>query len=297
MEHVHKIELRKTRDFSEKVNVTFEFIRVNYKPLFTCILFISAPFSLIGMLLMSYSQNFIMYDAIGSIDSSGMISGIVLMIPAYILIIGGYLLNSSVINNFVRLYEEKDDPFSITVSEVWSKAVADIGTLLGASILVGIMVFTGFIFLIIPGVYLMVALSLIVPVIIIERKTVSDGISRCFTLIKDKWWSTFGLLFVMGILQAVIGLVFNIPTYVIVIFQEYIAPSSETFNPPLWVKVSSLLASAISAIGSNLVASLTSLAIVFQFFNLVERREATGFINKLENFGKQEENTGTRESF
>jgi len=42
----------------------------------------------------------------------------------------------------------------------------------------------------------------------------------------------------------------------------------------------------ISTIGSMLVQSLVLVAIVFQYYNLVERREGSGIINSINNIGK-----------
>jgi len=43
--------------------------------------------------------------------------------------------------------------------------------------------------------------------------------------------------------------------------------------------------------GVNLFQSIVILAVTFQFYNLVERREARGLMNKLDSFGKTDVNT------
>ena len=45
------IEFQQARDFSKKINVTFEFIKQNFKPLFKSILFIAGPPMLVGSVL------------------------------------------------------------------------------------------------------------------------------------------------------------------------------------------------------------------------------------------------------
>ncbi len=54
---VQKIELRKTRDFSAKINITFEFMRQNFRILAKSIIYIGGPFILVeGVFMGMYQQ-------------------------------------------------------------------------------------------------------------------------------------------------------------------------------------------------------------------------------------------------
>ena len=53
MQTIQIIEYRRTRDFSRKMNATFEFIRQNFKGLGKSILFISGPPILMASVLMA----------------------------------------------------------------------------------------------------------------------------------------------------------------------------------------------------------------------------------------------------
>ena len=46
------LEFHKARDFSKKINDTFEFLKQNFKPLTKSVLFIAGPPVLMGSLLM-----------------------------------------------------------------------------------------------------------------------------------------------------------------------------------------------------------------------------------------------------
>src|SRR5450432_3720003 len=52
-----KVELRKTRDFSDNLNDTFLFIRQNFKPLLTCFLAIAGIFMLTSAVLTGIYQS------------------------------------------------------------------------------------------------------------------------------------------------------------------------------------------------------------------------------------------------
>lgn len=291
MEHFQKIELRRTRDFGEKFNATFEFIRQNYKGFMPAVLFISIPLIVVGSVLLSYYTNFTLYQDAGSYGAEGNVFGMMgnffgFFLIAYLFMGVGYLINTSLVYNYMRLYPGRENPTVMTVGELWDHSKGDIGNIFVASLLVAVVAGIGFLFLVIPGFYLGITLSLIIPIIIFERKSVGDAFSRCFYLIKDKWWSTFGLLLVAGLLQGTMGLIFNIPEIVLsFIFTLNRAESDFLNDPPMWQKVALIIAAIIKGVGSGLLMCISFIAIAFQYFNLVERREATGLMSQIEGFG------------
>ena len=78
--------------------------------------------------------------------------------------------------------------------------------LLGLSIVVGVLVFIGLIFFIIPGIILALIWFVAVPVMIIEDKGVFDSMSRSGELTKSNRWRLFGLgvLIYIGIFVVVL---------------------------------------------------------------------------------------------
>lgn len=71
------------------------------------------------------------------------------------------------------------------------------------TILVGIIVFLGFVALIIPGIILAIMFGLSFPVLIIENKGVLDSMSRSRGLVSNRWLKTFGTFLVIGIIVAI----------------------------------------------------------------------------------------------
>lgn len=66
-----------------------------------------------------------------------------------------------------------------------------LGPLIGWAFLAGVLVTFGFVLLIVPGMYLAVVLGAsVVGVVVFERA----GLGRCFDLIKNRFWVTFGRL-------------------------------------------------------------------------------------------------------
>ncbi|NOZ34534.1 MAG: hypothetical protein GXO80_04460, partial [Chlorobi bacterium] len=54
-------------------------------------------------------------------------------------------------------------------------------------------------------------------IIIYENKSATESISRSFEIIKGKWWQTFGLILVFGLIIGSMSYIFIIPIYAVVI--------------------------------------------------------------------------------
>jgi hypothetical protein len=65
--------------------------------------------------------------------------------------------------------------------------------------------------LILPAVWLGVAWSLAFPVLIAEGQRGTKALGRSFKLIQNRWWPTFGVLFLAFLMQSLIGIVLGIP--------------------------------------------------------------------------------------
>jgi hypothetical protein len=96
----------------------------------------------------------------------------------------------------------EDGKVDWTVGELLKSINPKLLPLLGLSIVVGVLVFIGLIFFIIPGVILALIWFVAVPVMIIEDKGVFESMSRSGELTKSNRWRLFGLMVVvyLGIL-------------------------------------------------------------------------------------------------
>ena len=96
----------------------------------------------------------------------------------------------------------EDGKVDWTVGELLKSINPKLLPLLGLSIVVGVLVFIGLIFFIIPGVILALVWFVAVPVMIIENKGVFESMSRSGELTKSNRWRLFGLMVVvyLGIL-------------------------------------------------------------------------------------------------
>src|SRR5205085_6541713 len=73
-----------------------------------------------------------------------------------------------------------------------------------ASIVAGILIVIGFVFLVIPGVYLIVRWIFIPETVVLERKGAFAALSRSGELVRGSWWRVFGIGLVLFLLTAIL---------------------------------------------------------------------------------------------
>ena len=102
---------------------------------------------------------------------------------------------------------------AFTLQEGFSFGTSKIVVAIIASIITGLLVFFGLFFLVLPGIYLFVSLSLILPAIAIGDKEVGSSISESFRLIKGRWFKSFGL----GITVFLVAVAYGIAVGIVLI--------------------------------------------------------------------------------
>jgi hypothetical protein len=93
----------------------------------------------------------------------------------------------------------------VDIDQSYRFGFAHFGSVLGASILVGIVVAVGFLLLVIPGVIFLTLLAVTIPVVVIERRGVTAAMSRSWNLAKGHFWHVLGTIVVAAIIAGVIG--------------------------------------------------------------------------------------------
>jgi len=263
------MNLREERDFGEKFNATFQFARQNFKNLSLSLLLLGAPLMIVASLLVAYLQADMQ---IGSVDyTQGLPDGFwslyMILIPVY-LIAYSWLMTVT----YAYLTEYLNGNRDITPGQVLNRASKKIVKILVANIVTAIMIIIAFFLVVVPGIYMVVALTFVQFIIIVEDVPVFKSISRSMALIKGKWWSTFGLVFVMSLVVGIMQLIFTIPTY-INLFVKGLHQNLFAFD------AGTIISNSIATLGMSLLYPLFFIAIAFQYFNMVERHESKGLLN------------------
>lgn len=278
------------------MNATIEFLRENMGRLFLNLLFIGGPVALLMSILFtnlfsSMGEALDIQDESQALDFFAVLGG-----NYFMMFLVSWLAGSMVITvsfTYIRLYNEGVAK-ETSVSDVFRLSLKKYGGVLLLGVLLAIMIFFSFFFFLLPGLFLMFVLPLAFATYMFEDIAAPSAIGRTFTLLKGKWWSTFGIGLVGYILAYVIQLVFSLPT-MIVYFASIFTLMEEVGNNPedptaIFEMFSSgymVIAFAISMVGGYLSYSIPLIAYSYQYSNLVERSEGRGLMNEIEDFDKE----------
>lgn len=327
MENFNVIEYHHTRDFSRKMNATFEFIRQNFKSLGKSILLIAGPPLIVASLIIATFMGDILgmtKAAAGGAGDSEVFETYVMSVNfwlqialMFMLFLISSIMSIATINNYILLYEEKQTN-KIEVSDVWARVRETFWMYFGTTLIffllavpvtvlltipVGIMaaispflIFLGVMAMFCAGFYLFISVSLTYIVRAYEKKGFFDAVARSFKLVRDKWWSTFGLIFVLYIVMMTISYVFMIPWYVVTITSALHSTSVEMIDQPTttWLTV---ILFTLYYLAQMVLGALPNIGIAFQYFNLVEMKEAKGLMGRIDTLGQNQPSPGRDEQY
>jgi hypothetical protein len=150
------------------------------------------------------------------------------------------------------------------------------GATLWLSVLLVLGLIAAFIALIIPGIWLAVAWSVAIPVMLVEHVGGAKALGRSFALVKDRWWATFGRLAVAYILVSVVTLVVT----AVAIGLAVSVVDDTSFGALLLEHLANLL---VSLVTTPFIAALTTLV----YFDLRVRKEGFDVARLAERMGEE----------
>lgn len=311
------INFHQTRDFSRKMNVTFEFAKQNFKPLAKSILVIAGPPILIASLFMgTFVGDIFSFSALtaqnGSADAMTdkflsaqfwMQIGVMMI---FFLISGVTAI--ATVNNYLVLYEEKKSN-KIEVHEVWERVRQSFWMNFGTMILFGLLglvsyfilavpmvvlaaispwlIFFGFIIMFCGIFYVFVGASMVFIIRTYEKIGFFDALMRSFKLIQGKWWSTFGLLFILSMVVGMVSYAIIMPWYIVTITNTIHDVSSGSVGEPSETyQVMTTVVFSVYYLVQMVLYAFPNIGLAFQYFNLVERRESRGLMNQISAIGQ-----------
>ena len=275
---MEKIQLNKRRDFGQALNGVFTFLKTEYKDYFKGLFIVSLPLILLISILDTfiYSDNPFAGFTLTTADDLLPTFTLLIVILVYNFIISIYTLA------YLKSYH--NNLGEVNMNEVWRLTGKYFMPLVALYFIVGLLIFIGFVFFILPGIYFLIALSIAAPVRVFESNDYRNPISRSFTLIKDHWWQTFGGIFVIGIIIMVVQSLFSLPETILG-FTEIFTNFSDSMsdqtiqtgtNPVVY-----FLITFFSYLGL-MASGLQTIYITLQYFNLVEVKEAPGLVQKVD---------------
>jgi hypothetical protein len=279
-----KVELRKVRDFSENLNDTFLFIRQNFKPLVTSFLAIAGIFMLAHSILNGIYQNHVggaFRDIINRrttipIDSP---FGAVFNGTYFVLIFlawANFVAMNVVVTCYMKLYDTLQGQ-APTIEQVWNEFKKYFLKVLIFSIPISLLIVIGFLFCIVPGVYLAVVLTPFAVILIVDDATFGGAWDKCFAIIKHNFWPSLGVyllvylisVFSAGIISAVLGGITALISY----FTTRDIVTTIT------------IATSVLGVFSFIFYIVFYVSVCLHYFNLSERYDGAGMLRKIDSLG------------
>ena len=281
------IELAKPRDFGEIINDTFTFTRQNFKPLLKyffifCGFFILVTVSMTILLQIRAINIVDNYnpDNFGQSGFARVFSLLwVYLVLALFLVLQYVAINVTVIC-FITLYKQKKNTIP-TPEEMWGYIKYFYLRILWCTIVLYLLIGVGMVFCFLPGIYLSVVFALVPPIMIMENTSFGYAFNKSFRLIKDNWWVTFGVIIVVYIILYVINLAVSIPSMVLGAGNVFLHITKKSAALSLPVAIITALVSSITYFFHILMIVAVSLC----YFNLAETKEATGLMERMNQFG------------
>lgn len=272
------LELRRSRNFGDMLNLTFEFFRVNFKIIAKSVVFLAGPPMIIAGAVMGSAINLSSMSLLRSTDSV-LISFLIALVFFGI----GTALAYGSVTEIINL-KALDPEGEVTFEQVWKETRRDFLMILFTGIASTVLILLGSLLLIIPGIYLAITLSMILMVRVHEGGTFSEALSRCNELIKGYWWATFGLLFVVNMVIGVLAWVIQIPFTILFGAGALFSTGSDGMEGGV-IYILYLLALVVSRL---LVTIVLVIASSLQYFNLAEKFDGTGLLERIASIGTQD---------
>ncbi len=290
METVNQINFKKHRDLGAIITDAFQFIRQNWKGYFGTIIKISGPALVVLIIALGYYMMSIggMVEGVSTGNDFSATDGLEMILAVAVAIFAGivfYVLLQMSSLYYIKSYIQNNGV--VNIDEIKQNVYQNFWKFFGFGVLMMLIVMIGAMLCFLPGIYLGVVLSLGTSILVFEGKSVGDAISHSFTLIKDHWWETFGVMIVVGILVGILGMVFSVPSMIYQmgsvmtnIGQDDPTAMLGLFSDPIYLGLM-----VLSYIGQFLLSSITLITTVFIYFDLNEQKNLTGTIEQIDSLG------------
>lgn len=244
----------------ETLTVAFGIVRARWRMLALVMAAVAIPVEALSLLVTALTAD--RYDATGGTlfgasygGGSGAAGGAIVATLAIV----GYLLGTVACYRAVTdIHAGRDTSAAVSLRFARDR----LGPALWLSILVIIGLVAGFLVFFVPGVWLAVAWSVALPVLLVEGRSGTAALRRSSELVRGHWWATFGKLFVAYVLALVAADV----VAAIVTTPVALAAGSDSFAA---LAVGDAATAITSMFTTPFVAAVTALI----YFDLRGRRE------------------------
>ena len=305
-----RIEFYRQRSFSEKLNVVFEFIRENWKPLLKYSFYLIMPVCLIQTFAMNSVFSIYLNMLMQADRENPFGASLVSFLSSYGALVFCFLIGSAILTGMVyammqtyavrpnRLQDVTLDDFKDLLVKNSQKYLILMFAFLFTFVLIAFMMgflaaITSALSLLITVPLLIVAcvflipLMLIAPVYIFERDiTLREAIRKAWKLGIATLAGMIGLVLVLYIISSVIQTVTMLPWYLTIMVGMFFSLSSElALNQSVAYKFMLYILGLIQSYGMYVSSIIGIIGLAFQYFHAREKIDGVTIESNISNFG------------
>lgn len=282
-----QFEFRQIRDFGGVLNDSFDFIKLEYKRLGKVLLFYVLPFLVVTAIINVFLQSNYISNTLnqGAVNPASPFQNIAWgsLLGSYTIGWLNYSVLSAVVLAFIKLHQSRKGEFEIT--EIRSFILPNFFELLVAYLVCGIISVVGLVFFIIPGIYLSIVLTLVAPILILEKNGLGNALNRSFFLIRSNWWRTFGIVFIGAIVIYFFTLVLSLPIIITTFIDGFHA--AQGGEPVAFFTTGYFAMTAVISVVQTLAYSLLVILCAINYFSLVEEKERPTLQERIDNLSSE----------
>jgi len=281
-----KINFKQVREFGDIFNATFTFIRENFKNIIIPLLIYVGP--LVAIFGVLYAILLTKYLGLGAFKGGimqyntfnfGLDASLYLMVIMLLAILFFTLL-VGIIYSYIIFYIEKGKD-NFTHSDIFNNALKYFFQILATNIITGIFVVVGSIFCFLPGIYLGISMSFMTFIVMYEKKGVGHALKRTFEIANAKWWWNLLIIFIFSIITGIIGNVLGLPFMIIQFLFQFGALDMQ------YADILYMFSLSGTYVISYLTYTIIFVAIAFQYFSIVEEKEAPDLHDRMSQIGQE----------
>lgn len=289
------IDFKQERDFGDLFNATFSFISQEFKQLATAILYFVFPLlllSAIAMTVYTIKAHEMMQslaedgaaNPLGVFSVMGSLFGYLGL--AIAISLAAYAMMMSAVYGYIKLFIQHGSQ-GFTLNDVWTQIAKNFFNSMLAIFVIGLIVTIGLVLCLLPGIYLGVALSIVLCIMIFEEKSFIDAFGRSIKLINKSWWQTFAVIIVTSIIMYMLVLLLSVPS-MFVGFKSLFTNIKSGQTVPMNFPISYYVLSGATQLFSHLIMVIPIVISAFIYYSAVEKVEKPSLMNKISQINADE---------
>ncbi|WP_210518733.1 hypothetical protein [Hymenobacter terricola] len=298
--YTQESDFRQQRDFGQKITATFEFIGAHWQGLGRALLYIVLPTALLQGLVAGLLNRQMFTNGLVAGKTYGTGSGVTERLamfnslrqsPYYwvSVVLGAIFVTMLVLTVYgymLRCLRPNPSNEPITVGEVWAVVRQQFLSSFFSYFGLIILVILASILLFFPGIYIGVAFTLFYVVKVVEGTGFGATCSRCLRLTRGKWWSTFGLGFIMSLMLGIVAAVVGGVAGALALGLGSVLGLYHAGDAGATIGLFTVVTSSLGGLLYLLIYPPLLVALAFQYFNLVERQDGVGLHNLVSQLGQ-----------